>query len=492
METRKQAEAWLRSSAGLWVPNPGPQTEAYLSKADELFYGGAAGGGKTDLLAGLALTAHARTVIFRHELKQTSAIVDRLAAILGNRRGYNGQERAWKLDADRVVEFGGCPHPGDEAVWQGRPHDLKAFDEITQFLEVQYRYLIAWNRSTEPQQRCRVVCTGNPPTAPEGEWVVQYWAPWLDPGHPNPARPGALRWFAVIDGADVEREGPDPFPHRGEWIVPRSRTFIPSAVDDNPFLARTGYKATLQSLPEPLRSKMLHGDFEAGKEDDPFQAVPTAWVTAAQDRWKADGGCGLPMDAIGVDVARGGADQTVIAPRHGPWFGPLQVFDGAQTPDGDTAAALIQRARRDGAPIHVDLTGVGAAVYDACRRKRMQVVGFVAAARAGGRDASGQLAFANKRAESYWRLREALDPDSGQDMALPPDRLLRADITAARYKLTPRGIQLEDKAETVKRIGRSPDRGDAVALALYGFRKHPVGTTPAGGAFDADTDFEVL
>jgi hypothetical protein len=40
------------------VPNVGPQTEAYFCEADELFYGGQAGGGKTDLLIGLALTAH--------------------------------------------------------------------------------------------------------------------------------------------------------------------------------------------------------------------------------------------------------------------------------------------------------------------------------------------------------------------------------------------------------------------------------------------------
>ena len=43
-----------------WTPEPSnrPQVEAYNSKADLLLYGGAAGGGKTDLLIGLALTQH--------------------------------------------------------------------------------------------------------------------------------------------------------------------------------------------------------------------------------------------------------------------------------------------------------------------------------------------------------------------------------------------------------------------------------------------------
>jgi hypothetical protein len=46
-----------------WVPNPGPQTQAFLCEADELFYGGEAGAGKTDLGIGLALTEHKRSLL---------------------------------------------------------------------------------------------------------------------------------------------------------------------------------------------------------------------------------------------------------------------------------------------------------------------------------------------------------------------------------------------------------------------------------------------
>ena len=57
----------------------------------------------------------------------------------------------------------------------------------------------------------------------------------------------------------------------------------------------------------------------AGMEDDPWQVIPTAWVDAAMARWKP-----LEprpeMDSVGVDVAMGGKDQTVIARRHGNWF----------------------------------------------------------------------------------------------------------------------------------------------------------------------------
>ena len=49
----------------VWHPNPGPQTEAYFCEADLLLYGGAGGGGKTDLLGGLALTRHLRSLLLR-------------------------------------------------------------------------------------------------------------------------------------------------------------------------------------------------------------------------------------------------------------------------------------------------------------------------------------------------------------------------------------------------------------------------------------------
>ena len=55
-------------SVPLWTPLPGPQTLAYHTPADELFYGGAAGGGKTDLLLGLAATAHHNSLILRREI----------------------------------------------------------------------------------------------------------------------------------------------------------------------------------------------------------------------------------------------------------------------------------------------------------------------------------------------------------------------------------------------------------------------------------------
>src|SRR5439155_17623492 len=75
----------------------------------------------------------------------------------------------------------------------------------------------------------------------------------------------------------------------------------------------------------------------------------------------------------------------------------------------------------------------------------------------------------NRRAATWWALREALDPETGAGIALPPDPALVADLAMPRWRLANRAgagaIQIEAKDEIRKRLGRSPDRGDAVVMA---------------------------
>lgn len=451
-----------------WVPLPGPQTVAAQCEADILFYGGAAGGGKSDLLLGLAATEHDRSIIFRREAPQLTGLIDRLTEIVGSRDGYNGQDKIWRLPENvskGQIEFGSCPHPGDESRYQGRPHDLKGFDEITHFTEAQFRFLGGWLRTTKRGQRCRILCTGNPPTDSDGEWVNRFFAPWLDDEHPNPAKSGELRWFAMIDGKEKEVPNGDIIEHNGEQIKPRSRCFILSKVEDNPFLMETGYRDTLQALPEPLRSQMLHGNFQAGTDDHPMQVIPTEWVKAAQARWTEDGNHRIPMSSLGSDVARGGKDNTVNVRRHGHWYSQPSVYPGQSTPNGAAVAALILIELRDAAPIHVDGIGVGASVYDHLVGNNIQAVAIIGSEKGPGTDRSGLLEFKNLRAKLYWEFRESLDPEHGSRIALPPGGNVRADLCAPRWKLTPQGILIESKEDIKERIGRSPDEGDAIIYA---------------------------
>jgi hypothetical protein len=476
-DEQKEIDALLKSDLPIWVPLVGPQSEALESPADILFYGGSAGGGKTDLLLGAALTQHTSSIIYRRQATQLIGIQSRLLdEILKSRAGWNGQDDILRLN-HRRVEFGSANNVGDEIKYQGRPHDYVGFDEITHFAESQFRFLIGWVRTTTPGQRCRIICAGNPPTDENGRWVVSFFAPWLDDRHPNPARPGELRYFTTVDGKDLECESCKPFMLNGKMVQPLSRTFIPSRVTDNPFLTATGYEATLQSLPEPLRSQMLNGDFKAGMEDSAWQVIPTAWVDAAMDRWTPEGRQG-EMDSCGVDVARGGTDYTIVATRYGRWYSPLKKWPGRETPNGSVTAGLIVSCLRDGAPVHVDALGVGGETIGHLESNGIQVepmVGYDTATCVAQTDkATRKLRFRNQRAMLYWQFRESLDPETGDHIALPPDQKLKADLCAPLWKLTPGGILIEEKDQIKKRLGRSPDDGDAVIYCSV--------STPKAGA----------
>lgn len=449
-----------------WKPLPGPQTQAYHSKADILFYGGSAGAGKTDLLLGLALKAHHTSIIFRREYKQFRGIVKRGKELIDNtgKGKFNKVDYVWNLKNGGSIELGACKDLGDEEKFQGIPHDLKGFDEITHFYESQFRYLCGWLRNTS-QVRKRIICTGNPPMNSDGDWVIRYWAPWLDKKHPNPAAPGELRWFTTIDGKETEFLTGDIIYHKNEIITPESRTFIPGKVDDNPYLLDAGYKTRLQALGEPMRSKMLFGDFSAGREDDAWQIIPTEWVHIAQARWEARSKPEMLMTALGVDVARGGADMTILSPRYGNFYDKQKEFTGSSTPDGPMVAGQVLANMNYGTQINVDVIGVGSSVYDILMSHNLKVDGINGASGSEATDKTGFFGFLNRRAELWWKFREALDPESGEDICLPPGNELLADLCTPRYKVTTRGIQVESKEEIIKRIGRSPDRGDSIVYA---------------------------
>src|SRR5579863_6219433 len=69
-------ELVLEKSPPLWQPLLGPQSRAFESDADELFYGGAAGGGKSDLLLGLAATKHQHSIVFRRNYPAMRALIE--------------------------------------------------------------------------------------------------------------------------------------------------------------------------------------------------------------------------------------------------------------------------------------------------------------------------------------------------------------------------------------------------------------------------------
>lgn len=492
----------VECGAPLWLPDVdnNAQMMGYLSDADILGYGGQAGGGKTDLALGKALNQHLVTIFFRDQAKEMEGLLERLTTIIGSTDGYNSQRGVWRLPKrNQRMEFGSLKDPGSERGYQGRPHDFIVYEEATNIRLNQVLFLMAWLRNTEaPGQKCEILMTFNPPSNAAGRWVCEFFSPWIET---KSAEPGELRWFVTSDQKSIEV--PDSSPcviMKGEPVFdfdpsefqlddilkPRSRTFIPASVRENKYQG-AAYLAVLQGLPEPLRSQMLEGDFTAGIQDDAMQIIPTEWVRAAMDRWKQTPVHQKPpMDVVGVDIAMGGRDNTIIARRHGTWFDVPVAYPGKETPDGETIMGLILAKMRDSAVVVLDAVGVGQSPLNFLQKAKFQVEGLNGGSKSNERALGGVMGFSNLKSELWWRFRELLDPANNRGCCLPPDEQLLKDLTAPIWEPDGPRIKAESRKAIIKRIGRSPDWGSAYVLAarevpkVYGI----IGESDKSGSYD--------
>jgi hypothetical protein len=166
---------------------------------------------------------------------------------------------------------------------------------------------------------------------------------------------------------------------------------------------------------------------------------------------------------VGVDVARFGSDETVIAARHCQRVRIVETYAGK--PTTFTAGRVAHHARvlreQAGAEpiVVVDDTGVGGGVTDQLVAQGFEVRAFNASARA-----HDPRRFPNRRSELWFTMTAELGR-----IDLDDDEQLAADLTAPRYGYDAQMRQVvEAKAETKKRLGRSPDRADAVMLTVVG------------------------
>lgn len=489
-----------------WRPQDGPQADAYYHEADELLYGGAVGGGKSDLLVGLATTQHQRSLIFRAQSKDLDGFWDRLNEVAeGKIRSKNDVKRVLKTTDGRLIEGGHLSEPGSERAWMGRPHDFIGFDEAAQLQEARVAFVIQWLRSTDPKQRKRVVFATNPPI-PEigsdgqmtdtglGAWLMEWFAPWVDDHSPNPAEPGELRWcFMRAEGdrlVTVWVEGPgrydpetgEPRPDatqedvdKGRVAVARSRTFIRSLLTDNRFLAGTGYAEKLSGTPEPLKSMLLNGDFTIRGEDHPFQVIPTAWVLLAEERWKRrteEDVMRLRQLVLYADIAQGGIDTTVLAPLcETDYFDELVTAPGRKTPSGKEVVSMLLDERLDGSIIALDATGGWAGATAAVLEERHKIIAELhKVSESDGSWTPDMLyKYLNLRSKMWWEFRLALDPTSEYRICLPPRPRLRVQLTTPHFMIKGKVLQVESKDEIRSRIGGSTDEADAV-LGAWQYR----------------------
>lgn len=222
-----------------------------------------------------------------------------------------------------------------------------------------------------------------------------------------------------------------------------------------------------QAFIDEAKEEMV-GDFEimyeckfpAGGAENAL--IPLDWIELAINQ----AGVGGEKRQDGLDVARFGRDKSVYCPRTGGRVGELVSIGNIDT------MGLVGRVRAimdADMPelLNVDVVGIGSGVYD--RLEELEYPVYAVNVGESPTDPDAKEKFFNLRAEIYWGLREVFKPDQGKSMiSIPLDHELIKDLTELRYKYSSeKKIRIEDKEEMKKRIGRSPDKADALSLAMF-------------------------
>lgn len=242
------------------MPHPGPQEQFHLQTdldVYECLFGGAKGPGKTDSVLREGIRqVHIptyRAIIFRRTYPQLGEIIDRsFKYFRGMGARYSDKDLqlkipSWTFPSGAKYAFGHCQHETDKWNYQGKEFHYIGFDQIEQFTESQYLFLIAQNRTSDPKIKCYIRSTGNPGGIGHS-WVKRRFIDSLTPGE--------KKFFKRVDDEDVECPESDP--------ASISRSFVPSSVYDNPSIINNdpNYIRRLEQLPEADKQALLHGNWE--------------------------------------------------------------------------------------------------------------------------------------------------------------------------------------------------------------------------------------
>jgi predicted phage terminase large subunit-like protein len=245
-----------------WIPHtPTAKQQSFLDcPAKECFYGGAAGGGKTDalLMAALAyvdVPGYA-ALLFRRtfaDLSLPGALMDRARDWLSaSTARWNAHDHVWTFPSGATLTFGYLETERDKYRYQSSEVQFVGFDEVTEFGESQYLYLFSRLRrlagSTVP---LRMRSASNPGGIGH-EWV-------------------RARFVDHDDDADDNHDAD----HAAK------RIFIPARLADNPHLDREEYADSLRELDPVTRAQLLEGDWQIRPEGAMFKRD---WLTVVENK----------------------------------------------------------------------------------------------------------------------------------------------------------------------------------------------------------------
>lgn len=238
-----------------YIPQrPTPRQELFLDLDDklEVFYGGAAGGGKSSALLMAALKyvhipGYAALLLRRSytDLSLPGALMDRANQWLHGKAHWSGMEKKWTFPSGATLTFGYLATEVDKYQYQGAEFQFIGFDELSQFSETQYTYLFSRLRRLKDGKVPIRLRSGSNPGGVGALWVKDRFIP--EDFSPE---------FAVEEKI-WEKYGEDE-----ETGEPIARYFVPARLDDNPHLDQHQYELSLRNLDPVTRAQLRRGDWQ--------------------------------------------------------------------------------------------------------------------------------------------------------------------------------------------------------------------------------------
>lgn len=218
--------------------------------------------------------------------------------------------------------------------------------------------------------------------------------------------------------------------------------------------------------PSPIAMSKILGLVPTSTENQVFsyELVSRAMARREDAKPRYDG-----LVQVGIDIAYTGSDESVMVVNYGGYVDAPIVWKGMDTiSSANIAWDNLQSIMSKGAKrvrVLVDQGGVVgfADQLKALARKAKASWLDIVPIYFGGAPTDAKT-FMNMRAELYWRAREVL---SNEDVSIPSDTKLITELLEHRYFYANGRIQIESKESVRSRLGRSPDRADAMVLALY-------------------------
>ena len=253
------------------------------------------------------------------------------------------------------------------------------------------------------------------------------------------------------------------------------------------------WQAIVHDSSEFVREVFGHGRFP--KEDPETQLIRPSWLPRHLDAWSED----IVVEGFGLDVAASqSGDATVLAAGGQSGIRSLHVRRESDTMQAVGWVLSLVRERYDidlatgAVPVTVDMDGLGKGVGDRLAELGVRVIEM----RGNATPLHDRHRCSNRRAEVYALLADRLNPDSNAEpFGLPDDREMLDELVAPekmfagsdglKFRLTPKEKRPGNtfRGQTIReRLGRSPDKADAVAYCFAALRRT---TSDLGAWMDA-------